>query len=71
VHSFGGSARARGRKGGRPAKLTAKQVCIARKMLADPEMAIKEVTEAFGANRAMIYRLLGLGTYAKAANAAA
>jgi Resolvase, N terminal domain len=30
------SARAHGRKGGRPAKLTAKQVCTARKMLADP-----------------------------------
>ena len=42
------SARARGRKGGRPAKLTAKQVGTARKMLADPDMTIKEVAEAFG-----------------------
>jgi DNA invertase Pin-like site-specific DNA recombinase len=50
------SARARGRKGGRPAKLTAKQVCTARKMLTDPEMTIKEVAEAFGVNRATIYR---------------
>jgi DNA invertase Pin-like site-specific DNA recombinase len=64
------SARARGR-GGRPAKLTAKQVCTARKMLADPEMTIKEVAEAFGVNRATIYRSLGLGTYAKTTNAAA
>jgi DNA-binding MurR/RpiR family transcriptional regulator len=33
-------------------------------MLADPEMTIKEVAEAFGVNRATIYRLLGLGSYA-------
>jgi Enterobacteriaceae phage serine recombinase len=61
------SARARGRKGGRPVKLTAKQVCTARKMLTDPEMTIKEVAEAFGVNRATIYRSLGLGSYAKGA----
>ena len=61
------SARARGRKGGRPAKLTAKQVCTARKMLTDHEMTIKEVAEAFGVNRATIYRSLGLGSYAKGA----
>ena len=65
------AARARGRKGGRPCKLTAKQVCTARKMLTDPEMTIKEVAEAFGVNRATIYRSLGLGIYAKAPNAAA
>ena len=59
------SARARGRKGGRPAKLTAKQVHTARKMLADPEITIKEVAELFGVNRATIYRSLGLGVYAK------
>jgi DNA invertase Pin-like site-specific DNA recombinase len=50
------SARARGRKGGRPVKLTPKQVCTARKMLAHPEMTIKEVAEAFGVNQATIYR---------------
>ena len=57
--------------GRRPAKLTVKQVCTARKMLADPEMTIKEVAEVFGVNRATIYRSLGLGAYAKAAEAAA
>jgi hypothetical protein len=60
------SARARGRKGGRPAKLPAKQVCSARKM-AEPRMTIKEVAEAFGVNRATIYRSFGLGSYAKGA----
>ena len=58
-------ARGRGRKGGRPPKLSAKQVGAARKMLADPEMTIKEVAEVFGVNRATIYRALGLGAYAK------
>jgi hypothetical protein len=36
-------------------------------MLADPEMTIKEIAEAFGVNRATIYRSLGLGSYAKGA----
>jgi predicted regulator of amino acid metabolism with ACT domain len=42
-----------------------KQVRTARKMLADPEITIKEVAEVFGVNRATIYRSLGLGVYAK------
>jgi predicted DNA-binding protein YlxM (UPF0122 family) len=49
--------------GGRPPKLTAKQICTAKKMLADPDMTIKEVAETFGVNRATIYRSLGLGSY--------
>jgi hypothetical protein len=47
------------------------KVCTARKMLADPEITIKEVAEAFGVNRATIYRSLGLGSYAKEAMGAA
>jgi hypothetical protein len=54
------TARARGRKGGRPAKLTAKHVRTGTKMLADPEMTIKEVAKVFDVNRATIYRSLGL-----------
>jgi DNA invertase Pin-like site-specific DNA recombinase len=50
---------------GRPPKLNSKQVRTARKMLADPEMTIKEVAEVFGVNRATIYRSLGLAAYAK------
>jgi transposase-like protein len=38
-------------------------------MLADPDMTIKEVAEAFGVNRATIYRSLCLGAYAKAKEA--
>jgi DNA invertase Pin-like site-specific DNA recombinase len=55
------AARARGRKGGRPAKLTAKQVEHARRLLTDPATTVKEVAEAYGVNRATIYRSLGLG----------
>jgi predicted transcriptional regulator len=34
-------------------------------MRADPEMTIKEIAEAFGVNRATIYRSLDLGANAK------
>jgi DNA invertase Pin-like site-specific DNA recombinase len=55
------AARARGRKGGRKPKLTARQICHARKLLADPEVTIKEVAASLKVNRATIYRALGLG----------
>jgi len=40
---------------------------VCKSLLADPEMTIKEVAEAFGVNRATIYRSLRLGSYAKGA----
>jgi DNA invertase Pin-like site-specific DNA recombinase len=55
------ASRARGRKGGRRPKLTAQQICHARKLLADPETTIKEVAASLKVNRATIYRSLGLG----------
>jgi DNA invertase Pin-like site-specific DNA recombinase len=55
------AARARGRKGGRKPKLTAQQICHARKLLADPEVTIKEVASSLKVNRATIYRAVGLG----------
>jgi Enterobacteriaceae phage serine recombinase len=65
------SARDPRSQGWQAAKLTAKQVGTARKMLADPEMTIKEVAEVFGVNRATIYHSLGLGAYAKTREEAA
>jgi DNA invertase Pin-like site-specific DNA recombinase len=59
------AARARGRKGGRKPKLTAQQICHARKLLADQSTTIKEVAETLGVNRATVYRSLGLGNFAK------
>ena len=63
------AARARGRKGGRPAKLTPKQIAHARRLLEDRSTTIKEVAASFNVDRATIYRALGLG--AAATNGAA
>ena len=58
------AARARGRKGGRKPKLSARQIAHARKLLDDRETTIKEVAASFNVNRATIYRALGLGAAA-------
>ena len=55
------AARARGRKGGRKAKLSGLQIAHARKLLEDPRVTIKEVAASLHVNRATIYRALGLG----------
>ena len=55
------AARARGRKGGRKPKLTARQIAHARRLLDDRDTTIKEVAASFGVDRATIYRALGLG----------
>ena len=52
------SARARGRKGGRPKKLTAKAVAKARLLLSDPSQSATEVAKDFGVSRATLYRAL-------------
>lgn len=52
------AARARGRVGGRPAKLTVRQLAAARKMLADPDTTITEVAKTFEVSRSTIYRNL-------------
>jgi len=64
------AARARGRKGGRKPKLTAQQICHAHKLLADPEVTIKEVAASLKVNRATIYRALGLGAAGRKRSAA-
>ena len=52
------AAAAKGRKGGRPAKLTAEQKAIARKMLAENKYSVGEVARALRVGRATIYRAL-------------
>lgn len=52
------SARARGRNGGRPTKLTEKQKAHARKLLADRGNTIKDVASMLGVSRNTIYRAL-------------
>ena len=65
THAGLAAARARGRKGGRKPKLSAKQIAHARKLLEDRNTTIKDVAAMFGVNRATIYRALGLGAAAK------
>ena len=52
------AARARGRNGGRPAKMNDKQVARARAMLEDPKISLGEVCETFGVSKTMLYRHL-------------
>lgn len=63
VHAGITAARARGRTGGRRAKLSSKQVAHARKLLEDPQTTITEVAASMGVNRSTIYRALGLGAF--------
>ena len=50
------AARARGRKGGRPPKLTARQLDHARRLLADPNTTMIEVAESLKIDRSTLYR---------------
>lgn len=52
------AARARGRKGGRPVKLTARQVDQARRLLADPAARIDDICRMLHVSRATLYRRL-------------
>jgi DNA invertase Pin-like site-specific DNA recombinase len=53
------SARARGRVGGRPAKLTAHQLDQAQRLYDSGEYTVEEIAGMFGAGRATLYRQLG------------
>jgi DNA invertase Pin-like site-specific DNA recombinase len=50
------SARARGRKGGRPRKLTGKRAEMAAAMLRDPNNNIDDICETFKVSRPTLYR---------------
>lgn len=52
------AARARGHKGGRKPKMTAKQIKLAKIMLSDPTIVHQEVADACGVSRATLYRTL-------------
>ena len=52
------AARARGRKGGRPRKLDARKVALARTMLSDPSTSVSEVARTLGVERSTLYRAL-------------
>jgi len=50
------SARARGRMGGRPRAMDAKQAAIAQSLRQDPERTVKEICETLGISPATFYR---------------
>ena len=50
------AAHARGRKGGRPKKMSAKQVSMARKLLSDPHNSVTDVCRTLQVLRSTLYR---------------
>lgn len=52
------AARARGRTGGRPRRLSADQVAAARAMLRDPEITVTRIAEHLGVGVSTLYRHL-------------
>jgi DNA invertase Pin-like site-specific DNA recombinase len=55
------AARARGRLGGRPKALTARQLSIAQALYNDKQHSIKEICQTLKISRATLYRSLKLG----------
>lgn len=53
------AARARGRKGGRPAKLSAKDIKAIRALLKTAEIPVGEIATRFGIARSTLYRVIG------------
>ena len=54
------AARARGRVGGRPAKLTDKQVREIRLLLADPAAVVADIAKQYGVSRTTLYAKVGV-----------
>jgi DNA invertase Pin-like site-specific DNA recombinase len=52
------AARARGRRGGRPALMDEKKTALARRMHADPANSAADIARALGVSRATLYRSL-------------
>ena len=65
------AARARGRTGGRPAKLNPDQVKTARRLYDERELTVEEIGRILGVSRTSIYRALGRDPAAVAAKATA
>lgn len=51
------AARARGKSGGRPVKLTAKDQVMAKALMADRTNNVGDIAKRFGVNRSTLYRL--------------
>ncbi|MBT4921840.1 MAG: recombinase family protein [Rickettsiales bacterium] len=53
-----GAARARGRVGGRPTKMTPDKIKMAKQLHADRSLEIKDIVKTLGVSRAVFYRML-------------
>lgn len=53
------AARARGRLGGRPAKMTAKDIQVAAKLMVDPDVSIGDICRTLRISRTTLYRYVG------------
>ena len=53
------AARKRGRVGGRPAKLTGKDLAMAKALMADRSNDVGDIAQRFGVHRSTLYRLVG------------
>lgn len=56
------AARARGRVGGRPSKLTDKQVREIRLLLSDPKAVVADIAKQYGVSRTTLYTKVGIVT---------
>lgn len=52
------AARARGRKGGRPPKLSAENLRVAQRLLKNPESTVSEVARTLGVHRSTLHKAL-------------
>lgn len=51
------AARARGRNGGRPKKLTEKEIAMVRALMANRENSVGDIAKQFGVDRSTVYRV--------------
>ncbi len=61
------SARARGRRGGRPKALDENKAKLARRLKDEGEHSVEEICEMLGVGRSTLYRYLGEGAQGEAA----
>ena len=59
------AARARGKPGGRPPKLTGKDLAMAKTLMADRNNNVGDIAKRFGVNRSTLYRAVSKGELPK------
>lgn len=61
------AAKARGREGGRPAKLNPERLWIARRLLKNPESTVSEVARTLGVHSSILHKALSADTIRQSA----